>query len=103
VVAIVLVSDRFLVSHAYLQDSAIHVKACNIAAPGIASQQSIDSALRQAGLDAREIQIVKVRGPAPSKKTEMMRSAHLKGTLSTLGPVKDFDTSGLAGLCGISK
>lgn len=33
-VAVILISDRFLVSHAFLKDSAVHVKACTLAAAG---------------------------------------------------------------------
>ena len=100
----ILVSERFLVAHAFLKDSAVHIRACTVAVADSAFRGSVDSALQQAGLKAGDIQAIESPGSAPSPGTnEILRSAQLKGASKALGPLKDFGATGLAGLCGIGK
>jgi hypothetical protein len=99
-VAIVLVSDRFLVSHAFLKDSAVHVKACALTVAGQDARLSVDSALRQAGVEAGDIQLVEAQGSTPkADKNGLLRGTNIKQASGSLAPLKDLSTTGLASLC----
>lgn len=103
-VAVVLVSDRFLVSHAFLKDSAVRIRACTLTAAGNEIRSSMDAALRQAGLGAGDVQLVESQGPAqPPQNDGLPRNTKPKQTSRALEPLKDFSTTGLAGLCGIGE
>jgi hypothetical protein len=103
-VAIILVSDPFLVSHAFLQDSAVHIRACSLAVSDSAFRGSVDSALRQAGLKAGDIQMIEANGSHPSPgANEALRSAQIGEASRALEPLKGLGATGLAGLCGIGK
>jgi hypothetical protein len=103
-VAVILVSDRLLVSHAFLQDSTVHIRACSLAVSDSAFRGSVDSALRQAGLKAGDIQMIEANRSHPSPgANEVLRSAQIEEASRALEPLKGFGTTGLAGLCGIGK
>jgi hypothetical protein len=66
-VASVLVSDIFLQSHAYLRDAAVRIDACTLTSkvwpvspgsPNDARTLAANAALRQAGLEREDIQVV---------------------------------------------
>lgn len=104
-IAVILVSDRFLVSHAFLKDSAVHVKACTLAAAaGKEIRPSVDAALRQVRLDAGDIQLMEVQGStSTADKNELLRGSNVKQTSWQLAAVKGFSTTGLASLCEIGE
>jgi hypothetical protein len=98
------VSDQFLVSHAFLKDSAVHVKACTLTAAGQDVRLSVDTALRQAGVEAGEIQLVEAQGSTPiADKNRLMRGTNVQQPSRPLAPLKDLGTTGLASLCGIGE
>jgi hypothetical protein len=102
VVAVVLVSDKFLISHSFLKDSAVQIKACPLTAAGRAIRSSVEAALRQAGIEAGDIQLVEAYGSSQTDGGhELLRGINAKQVSKSLGPLKDFDTTGLVGLCGI--
>lgn len=111
---IVVVSQLFLTSHAYLKDSAALVRAATIGSTVYSSsaRQNDDSraartvvqkALRQAGLEPAEIQLVEVRSAANlnSKQREALgdfRVSDSKGLRSS--SMGSFSGAvGLVGLC----
>ena len=103
-IAVILVSDRFLVSHAFLKDSAVHVKACTLAVAGKGFRPSVDAALKQAGVEAGGIQLMEVQGPiSTADKNGLLHGMDVKQTSWQLAAVKDFSTTGLASLCGIGE
>jgi hypothetical protein len=103
-VAIILMSDRLLVSHAFLQDSAVRIRACSLAVADSAFRGSVDSALRQAKLKAEDIQMIEANGSGPSPgANEVLRSAHIGEASRALAPLEGFGATGLAGLCGIGE
>ena len=103
-IAVILVSDRFLVSHAFLKDSAVHVKACTLAAAGKEIRPSVNAALRRAGVEAGDIQLMEVQGSiSTADKNGLLRGSNVKQTDWQLAAVKDFSTTGLASLCGIGE
>lgn len=82
----------------------MRIEAYTLKAPGLESRRSVESALRQAGLKAGDVQMVELQGSASSgKKDELLQGARLGGTPTALGPLKDLGTTGLAGLCGIGE
>ncbi|EME41479.1 hypothetical protein DOTSEDRAFT_73780 [Dothistroma septosporum NZE10] len=112
-VAVVIVSDLFLTSHAYLRDSAVCIRGASLtnrvysrSSSGPDHQHSItravQAALRQAQLERTEIQVLEVR----SRSAGIARQA-LSGEFdftpreppSKLVPL--VGTTGLAGLCAI--
>jgi hypothetical protein len=100
-VAIILMSDRLLVSHA---DSAVRIRACSLAVADSAFRGSVDSALRQAKLKAEDIQMIEANGSGPSPgANEVLRSAHIGEASRALAPLEGFGATGLAGLCGIGE
>lgn len=104
IVAVVLISDRFLVSHAFLKDSAVHVKACTLVAAGKGIRSSVDTALEQAGVEAGEIQLLEAQGLiSTTDKDMLLRGIHVEQTPRQLATLKDFSTTGLASLCGIGE
>lgn len=103
-VAVILISDRFLVSHAFLKDSAVHVKACTLAAAGKGIRSSVDTALKQAGVEAGEIQLLEAQGSiSTADKNLLLRGIKVEQTPRQLATLKDFSTTGLASLCGIGE
>lgn len=103
-VAVILVSDRFLVSHAFLKDSAVRIRACALTAIGRDIRSSVDIALQQAGVRAGEIQLVEAQGPTPTAdRNGLLRSINIEETSRPLKPLKDYGATGLAGLCGIGE
>jgi len=102
IVAIVLVSDRFLISHSFLKDSAVQIRASALTVAGQAMRSSLDAALRRAGVRAGDIQLVEAYGSSQMDDGhELLRGMNAKQVSKSLGPLKDFGTTGLAGLCGI--
>lgn len=82
----------------------MRIEAFTLKAPGLESRRSVESALRQAGLKAGDVQMVEIQGPSSSAKTdELLQGARLEGTPTALGPLKDLGITGLAGLCGIGE
>lgn len=103
-IAVVLVSDKFLVSHAFLKDSAVQMKACTLAAAGQDIRSSVDAALQRAGVEAGEIQLVETQGSIPTAdKNGILRGTNVEQTSRPLAPLKDFSTTGLASLTGIGE
>jgi len=103
-VAVVLVSDQFLVSHAFLRDSAVHIKACTLTAAGREIRSCVDDALRRAGIEAGQIQLVETQGFTPTAdKNGLLRGINVKQTSRPLVSLKDLSTTGLASLCGIGE
>lgn len=103
-IAVVLISDQFLVSHAFLKDSAVQIKACTLTATGKDIRSSVNTALRQAGVEAGEIQLVEAQGLTPTAdKNGLLSGTNAKQTSRALTPLKDFSTTGLASLCGIGE
>ena len=103
-IAVILVSDRFLLSHAFLKDSAVHVKACTLATAAKGIGSSVDTALRQARLGRGEIQLVEAQGSiTTADKNVLLRGVNIEQTPRQLATVKDFSTTGLASLCGIGE
>jgi hypothetical protein len=103
-VAVVLVSDQFLVSHAFLKDSAVHIKACTLAAAGRDIGTSVDAALRQAGVEVGDIQLVEAQGStSTADKNGLLHGVNVKQMSKPLAPLKEFSTIGLASLCGIGE
>lgn len=104
-----LVNDHFLTSHAYLRDSAVRVRACHLAVAGKDPRGPVVSALKQASLDAGEIQLVEAQGTTPSSVRELRLASN--GAISEedavsaseLPPLAGFGTTSLTGLCGIGK
>jgi hypothetical protein len=104
IIAVILVSDRFLVSHAFMKDSAVHVMACTLAAAGKGFRPSVDAALKQAGVEAGNMQLMEVQGSiSTADKNGLLRDSNVKQTSWQLAAVKDFSTTGLASLCGIGE
>lgn len=107
-IAVVLVNDRFLTSHAYLRDSAICVRACHLAAAGKDPRGPVINALRQADLKAEEVQLVELQGTisTPSKGQELLSNGDFKEdaiSAPELAPLVGFGTTGLTSLCEIGK
>jgi hypothetical protein len=107
-IAVVLVNDRFLTSHAYLKDSAIFVRACHLAAAGKDPRGPVINALKQANLEAEEIQLVEVQGTisSPSQGQKILSNGDFKEDVISapeLAPLVGFGTTSLTGLCEIGK
>ena len=108
-IAIVLVNDRFITSHAYLKDSAVCVQACHLAAAVTDPRGSVMNALRQASLEAGEIQLMEVQGttPSPARRLRLLKNGDFDEddtvSASELPPLAGFGTTSLTGLCGIGK
>lgn len=103
-VAVILISDRFLVSHAFLKDSAVHVKACTLAAAGKGIRSSVDTALKQAGVKAGEIQLLEAQGSiSTANKNMLLCGINVERTPRQLETLKEFNTTALASLCGIGE
>jgi hypothetical protein len=108
-IAVVLVNDRFLASHAYLKDSAVCVRACHLAAVGSDPRGPVVDALRQANLEAGEIQLVEMQGTvsSPTRGLKVSKNGDFDedDTSSTpvLSPLVAFGTTNLARLCGIGQ
>jgi hypothetical protein len=107
-IAVVLVNDRFLTSHAYLKDSAVCVRACHLAAAGKDPRGPVINALRHANLEAEEIQLVEVQGTisSPSRGQEILNDGDFKEDVISapeLPPLVGFGTTSLTGLCEIGK
>lgn len=103
-VAVVLVSDRFLVAHAFLKDSAVHVKACTLTAAGKEIRSCVDDALRRAGVEAGQIQLVEAQGFTPTaEKNGLLRGIDTKQVSKPPAVLKDLSTTGLASLCEIGE
>jgi hypothetical protein len=107
-IAVVLVNDQFLTSHAYLKDSAVCVRACHLAAAGKDPRRPIINALKQANLEAEEIQLVEVQGTisSPSQGKKILSNGDFKEDVISapeLAPLVGFGTTSLTGLCEIGK
>jgi hypothetical protein len=107
-IAVVLVNDRFLTSHAYLKDSAVCVRACHLAAAGKDPRRPVINALKQANLEAEEIQLVEVQGTisSPSQGKKILSNGDFKEDVISapeLAPLVGFGTTSLTGLCEIGK
>lgn len=105
-VGIVLVSDRFMTSHAYLKDSAVQIKACN-SAPAQDRRLAVQDALRKASLDVKDLQMVETQGSAspshsmlgfPSTGTDAERS---NDRSPRPGPLEAFGLTGWVALCSL--
>lgn len=64
----------------------------------------MDDALRRAGIEAGQIQLVETQGFIPmAEKNGLLRGINVKQTSKPLAPLEDFRTTGLASLCGIGE
>jgi hypothetical protein len=87
-----------------MKDSAVHVMACTLAAAGKGFRPSVDAALKQAGVEAGNMQLMEVQGSiSTADKNGLLRDSNVKQTSWQLAAVKDFSTTGLASLCGIGE
>lgn len=106
-VAIVLVSTRFLTSHAYLKDSAVCIQAC-AQADRVPLQSPSDpkklrtsgSAVHSAHLEARELPVKAQQNSDPNAHQALgnLHGTQPQGTMET--PVSSAE---LAGLCGLGE
>jgi hypothetical protein len=82
----------------------VHVKACALAAAGQDARSSVDAALRQAGVEAGDIQLVEAQWSTPTAdKDGLLRGTDVQQSSRPLAPLKDLSTTGLASLCGIGE
>ena len=115
VVAVVLVSEAFLTSHAYLKDSAASIRGFSLVSPiymkhsksdseTLATKTAIQAALQQAVLAPDDIQIVELRhGSNPSVQQALgeLRIAEDEGGSPVSHPF--VGSTGLAGLCELGE
>lgn len=107
-VGIVLISDRFMTSHAYLKDSAACIRAC-ISIPLSSPRPPVQEALRKACLEAKDIQMVEAQGGASFSRIGLDLPKAGGGPLGSntssagLKPLKDFGVTGWVGLCRLGK
>lgn len=113
-VAIVLVSNLFLTSHAYLKDSAAAIRACYVvnrvhtrSLGGSKSlrpmQTAVQHALRQAQLEAKDIQIVETQLGSNQDARQALSNFHDLQTRGYLEATTFHGTAELAGLCELGK
>ena len=114
-VAIVLVSDLFLTSHAYLKDAAICVRACSRSsripsqsADGSndlrAAKNAVQSALRQARLQPKDVQLVEAQHSSNSAVRQAL--SEFDDTASHERDASNGNlvgATGLANLCALGK
>ncbi|KAH9845756.1 hypothetical protein Tdes44962_MAKER01187 [Teratosphaeria destructans] len=101
-VAIVLVSDLFLTSHAYLKDAAICIRSLVLASPEHpeSHRDAVREALRGARIEAKDIQLVESQhGPSSQRALSDFCVAQLRIPLERSAP--NAESSGLASLCGL--
>lgn len=108
-IAVVLINDRFLTSHAYLKDSTVCVRTCHLAAAGKDPRGPVINALKQANLEADDIQLVEMQGPISSSAQgvkilgDVDFSEDDTPSARELSPLAGFGATNLAGLCGIGE
>lgn len=119
-VALVLVSQLFLVSHAYLKDSAIRVRACTLTSSrpfdAQPTNKAVGTALRLAGLTTQDVQIIQGLGGSITNSTEQALSDAFGNPPPDAGPQhalnqlsgaptesKPAEAAGLANVAGLSK
>lgn len=111
--AIVLVSDRFLVSHAYLKDSTVGIGACCLMnqASSLPSdnrqdtsnslERSVQSALSQAKLVVKDLQAVEARYSSDSGIHQVLGGLDWTQSQERVSPSSNILGSiGLLELCG---
>lgn len=115
IVAVILVSEKFLITRAYLKDSAamirgfslvspIHIQSSNSDSETLGTKRAIQGALEQAVLAPEDIQIVELRhGSNPSAQQALgeLRIAEDEGGSPVSHPF--VGSTGLAGLCELGK
>lgn len=113
VVAVVIVSDLFLTSHAYLKDGAIQIAGAALVnrfhSRTIGREDgprkiktAVASALSQARLSPKDIQILELLGEG-LKKDDLNAVHDLKGKPLGEGLGSSDATTGFASLCGLGK
>ncbi len=110
-VALVLVSRRFLRSHAYLKDSSAYIAGSHVASPvysrasrkpdsALATKRAIQSALQQAQLGVEDIQIVELHLGSHQSAQEVLGELKVSEDNSASPVSHPFvGSTGLAGLC----
>lgn len=97
-----------MISHAYLKDSAAQIRAC-ISTPVADPRTTVQEALRRAGLENRDIQLVETQGKMAVSNTELgfpsgRNSADVLNKVSAgVDSLKDFGMTGLVGLCRLGE
>ena len=111
VIALVLVSRRFLRSHAYLKDSSALISGSHVASPvysraskkndsAIATKRAIQAALQQSKLDVEDIQIVELHLGSHQGAQEALGELKVSEDNSASPVSHPFvGSTGLAGLC----
>lgn len=112
IIAVVLVSDLFLKSHAYLRDGAVCVRALTLTSnfhsrslggsdSARTANTAIRAALRQADLGPKDIQVLQVRQDEQSHDRPALNEFDFTPAESS-GIQETFaGTTGLAGLCAL--
>ncbi|SMY24532.1 unnamed protein product [Zymoseptoria tritici ST99CH_1A5] len=110
-VALVLISERFLTSHAYLKDSSMRIRACSMSSQVVSrtcgpnsfgtAARTIITSLRQAQLGAKDIQIVELLASDSGANRALGDSKFAKPQKASESPAPFVGTSGLAALCGL--
>lgn len=114
-VALVLVSRRFLRSHAYLKDSSAYISGSHVASPvysrasnksdsALATKRAISEALQQAKLTVEDIQVVELHMGSHKSAQEALGELKVSEDNSA-SPVSHpfIGSTGLAGLCELGK
>jgi hypothetical protein len=82
----------------------VQIRACSLTAAGRDVRSSVEAVLRHAGVKAGEIQLVEAHGSSPTDdKSELLHNTEANQASRPQEPLKGFDTTGLAGLCGIGE
>lgn len=75
-----------------------------LTAAGKVVRSCVDDALRLAGVEAGQIQLLESQGFTPTaEKNRLSRDVDVKQISKPLAPLKDLSTTGLAGLCGLGE
>lgn len=114
-VALVLVSRRFLRSHAYLKDSSAYISGSHVTSPvysrasrkpdsSLATKRAIQAALQQAQLGVEDIQIVELHLGSHQSAQEVLGELKVSEDNSASPVSHPFvGSTGLAGLCELGK
>ncbi|KAM0715127.1 hypothetical protein Q7P37_009592 [Cladosporium fusiforme] len=107
-VGIVLVSERFVTSHAYLKDSAVCIRAC-VRTPVEDPRLAVQEALRKASLEMKDIHMVETQGTAALSEVKLeLRSREESSNIADKssagqGPFEGSGVTGWVGLCRLGK
>ncbi|CAK3740975.1 nonspecific lipid-transfer [Lecanosticta acicola] len=112
IVGMILVSDLFLTSHAYLKDGAVTVSGYS-STSSIYSQSlggpdfprtirtAVNAALRQARIEQRDIQVLEIRNSSDSNTKQALEQFEVAPRISEGVKHTFTGTTGSYGLCGL--